>query len=167
MTSLIISHFSFLIPEGRYDEVKLLGVETFVAASLTVDEGTVHHFEEIVISQFVLSKFLCYDLHLVVSDFSCSFGVIKVENALDSILGFDVSHLGGNDIDELFHTDRSVLLSESHDKLKQERISLTDSKICKSLIDFLRINGSTSVLVIDFECFFELLVVSWGESFLP
>jgi hypothetical protein len=53
------------------------------------------------------------------------------------------------------------------DKTKNEGISLIESQLLKSLVDFSGINTSTSVLIKNIESFSEFVVVFLSKSVFP
>ena len=156
---------SFVV-ELRHNSVKLIKTDNLVRLSLLVNMRTVHHLQNVVVVQIVL-QFLAHHLELLKVNRPVPILVEQIEYSFHPIFGLRLSNSGTNYVQKLIEVDWAFSISKSTYKLKDEGVSLANSKFFKSFVDLSRVDGSTTILIKDFEGIFELIIVFRGDSILP
>lgn len=156
---------SFVVELGD-NVVELLKGEAFVGGSLLAYVSAVHHLQDLVVIDPIL-ELLSNCLELLEVNHSV---LVLVEQSVDSLQAVSSSGLsdaGGNTINELVEVNGSVFVSKTVDKGQNEGVSAVEAEFLKDLVDFLGVNGATSILIKDFEGLLELVPVLSVEAVLP
>lgn len=156
---------SFVV-EARDDAVELVESEALVGGGLLADVGAMHHLEDLVVVDSVLDL-LCDGLQFLEVNDSVLVLVENGEGLSQAVLGLGLSDARGNDVNELFKVDGTVLILKSQDDREDEGVSAVETELLKNFADFLGVNGSTAVLIENLEGLLELVVVFGGEAILP
>lgn len=146
--------------------VKFFKAEFLVGLGSFCDKHTVHHFQNILISEVLSNK--PRDLfQLLKSNLSSSVFVVEVKNFPNSVPGSVLSSLFANNFNELVKVENFVFFSQCPYDIDNVRISFVESELFKNLDDLLRINGSTSIFIKDQEHIPQLLVILLGNPVFP
>lgn len=162
---MIESWLSF-VGELGHNLVELVKGEALVCGGLLVNVATVHHLQKLVVINAVL-HLLSNSLKLLEINHSALVLVVKSENSLQAVLSLSLTHAGCNNVDEFIESDGFVLVSQGVDEGQNEGISAIESQFLNNLVDFSGINGSTAVLIKDFEGLLELVPVFSIEAIFP
>lgn len=128
------------------DLVEILKSECFVGLGFVGDIDTVHHFHDVIVSEVFSDEFRNL-LQLIETDFSRLLLVIQVEHSLDAVPCFHFACFFADDLNKLVEVQDFVLLPQRPDDIVNVRVSVIKSHILQDFDDFLRVNGSTAILI--------------------
>lgn len=148
------------------DLVEVLKSESFVGLGFVGDIDTVHHFHDVFISKVFSDEFGNL-LELIKTYFSRLLLVIQVEHSLDPIPCFHFACFLADDLNKLVEVQDFVLLPQRPYDIVNVRVSVIKSHILQDFDNFLRVDGSTAVLIEKQEDVPQLFVLLWRNSFFP
>lgn len=89
------------------------------------------------------------------------------KDSLEAILGFGLSNLGADDVQELGELNGFILFLKSINQGEDEGVSLVKPQLIENLVDLSGINAATAILIKDIEGLFELIIVLSSETIFP
>lgn len=113
---------SFVLVEWSDDKVEFFESEGFVWWSFFVNEGAVHHFEDVVVVHVVAAHFKSVFEFFEV-DGSVFVLIQKSENSSDSVLGSDFSDSSSGDVNEFVEFNGSIGFFKFVDNTDDEWVS--------------------------------------------
>lgn len=150
----------------RYDSFEFLEGDSITQGSFLTDMSAVQHFKQIIIIDTFFNPFSHF-FELFIVNHSVFILIKKIKDSFKAIFCFGISHFCSNGIQEFIKVDWLIFVSQTLDYREDEGISLIDSELLKSFIDFSGINRTTTIFIKNVECGIEFLVILRGKSFFP
>jgi hypothetical protein len=126
----------------------------------------VHQLQNVVVSHVFTDEL--YDLfEMLKPNLSFLFFIVQIKNSFNTILSPAVTSFLADNFNKIIKVQDLILLSQSPHNVKNVWIAVRKTQVLKYFDDFLRIDGSASVLVKDKKDVADLVIILRTDPVFP